>query len=296
MPKKLLKNDLIQQPSQPISQAQRERLVYIEFKLRFLGLMNRQDLIARFGIQSAAATRDIATYKSLATNNIAYNAKARVYTPAADFNPIFKHTEPQLLALIWYELGLQLDDQPLILTENATRLSATNTASLAMFTRAIYGHKALDIEYHSMTSGLSKRVIVPFALANNGLRWHARAYDRKSGQFRDFLINRAKPIELLEERIPRLQTKDADDEWNRIVELHLVPHPKIEHPETIALEYAMTNGVLKVKIRAAMASYILRLWNVDSTDNASREGGEFNLWLQNRMALYGISDFTIAPT
>ncbi|MGB0849016.1 MAG: hypothetical protein ACPGSM_19940, partial [Thiolinea sp.] len=40
------------------SLAQRERLAYIEFRLFFLGSVGRQNLIERFGIAPAAATRD----------------------------------------------------------------------------------------------------------------------------------------------------------------------------------------------------------------------------------------------
>ena len=46
-----------------INQAQQERLFHIDFKLRFLGAVNRNDLVSRFGIKVAAATRDIALYK-----------------------------------------------------------------------------------------------------------------------------------------------------------------------------------------------------------------------------------------
>jgi hypothetical protein len=42
-----------------VSQAQQERLSHIDFRLRFLGTIGRQDLVNRFGIKAAAATRDI---------------------------------------------------------------------------------------------------------------------------------------------------------------------------------------------------------------------------------------------
>ncbi|MBT9100246.1 hypothetical protein KFZ76_21335 [Methylovulum psychrotolerans] len=46
-----------------LSRAQRERLAYIEFRLYFLGEARRQDLIQRFGIAPAVATRDFAQYR-----------------------------------------------------------------------------------------------------------------------------------------------------------------------------------------------------------------------------------------
>jgi hypothetical protein len=50
-----------------LSQAQRDRLAFIEMRLRFFGEIRRQDLVERFDIQSAAATRDLALYKDLAS-------------------------------------------------------------------------------------------------------------------------------------------------------------------------------------------------------------------------------------
>ena len=43
-----------------LTQTQRDRLAFIEMMVRFLGEIRRQDLVSRFGIQSAAATRDLA--------------------------------------------------------------------------------------------------------------------------------------------------------------------------------------------------------------------------------------------
>ena len=49
-----------------MTQSQRDRLVFLELRLRFVGEFRRQDLVERFGIQAAAATRDIGQYKELA--------------------------------------------------------------------------------------------------------------------------------------------------------------------------------------------------------------------------------------
>jgi hypothetical protein len=43
-----------------LTQSQRDRLAFIELRVRFVGEIRRQDLVGRFGIQSAAATRDLA--------------------------------------------------------------------------------------------------------------------------------------------------------------------------------------------------------------------------------------------
>jgi hypothetical protein len=48
-----------------LSQIQRERLFYLEFRAFFLGAVNRYDIMNRFGVKDAAGTRDIRLYRSL---------------------------------------------------------------------------------------------------------------------------------------------------------------------------------------------------------------------------------------
>ena len=175
-----------------ISQAQQERLFHIDFKLRFLGAVNRNDLVSRFGIKAAAATRDISLYKELAPKNLIYDTKAKTYIEADQFKPLFDYQGSQALSALCYGLG---DDHvsgsmSLVTAESPTQLNFPNLDVLAEITKAIHKKKALKIDYRSLSSGLSQREIVPFALVDNGLRWHVRAFDRKRARFTDFVINR----------------------------------------------------------------------------------------------------------
>lgn len=125
-------------------------------------------------------------------------------------------------------------------------------------------------------------------------------HDRRSGEFRDFVLARiADARALIAERIGQVgdhETPVNDHQWNRIVDLELVPHPaNVQHPDTIEAEYGMENGQLKVLVRAALAGYLLRRWNVDCTENHSLRGSEFHLWLRNRQALYGVTNLVLAP-
>lgn len=280
-----------------IGQPQQERLFHIDFKLRFLGTINRNDLVNRFGIKEAAATRDIALYKELAPNNITYDTKAKTYIGTEQFLPLFKYQGSQALSALCYGLG---DDHvassgSLITTESPTQLNLPNLDVLAEITRAIHQKKALVIDYRSLSSGLTQREIVPFALVDNGLRWHVRAYDRKRARFTDFVINRIVFAKLLSTKITKSETKESDIQWNRIVEIHIVPHPKLQYPETIEVEYGMTNGMLKIFVRAAVAGYVLRHWNIDCSPEHELQGVEFHLWLKNTPTLYGVENLAIAP-
>ncbi len=48
-------------------------------------------------------------------------------------------------------------------------------------------------------------------------------------------------------------------------------------------------------IRAAVAGYFLRRWNIDCSEDHSLRGNEYHLWLKNYPALYGVDNLLIAP-
>lgn len=288
-----------------VNQSQRERLFHIDFKLYFLGSVNRTDLVSRFGIKEAAASRDLSLYKDLAPKNIEYDTKAKTYiqrkSPSGSgqecFTPLFEYTGSQILAALLHGFGDDFvgTEKPIVTCEAPTQLNYPNIHTLASITRAIHNNQVLRIQYRSLSSGLSEREIVPFALVDNGLRWHVRAYDRAQARFADFVINRIESPKQLDQDIPSEQTKSADNQWNRIVDLHIVPHPKLKHPETIKAEYGIQGDFLLVQTRAAVAGYLLRKWNIDCTADHSLIGGEVHLWLQNSQTLYGVENLMLAP-
>ncbi|GAB5391227.1 MAG: hypothetical protein Altm1KO_07450 [Alteromonas macleodii] len=75
-----------------------------------------------------------------------------------------------------------------------------------------------------------------------------------------------------------------------------MPHPKnIKYATAIELDYAMEEGVLILEVRAAMAGYLLRRWNVDCTKHASLRTGEYQLWLGISRAFANTDNLAIAP-
>ncbi len=281
-----------------ISQTQQERLFHIDFRLYFLGAVNRTDLVARFGIKEAAATRDITLYKELAPKNLEYDTKAKTYIQREGFSPLFSYSSHQALAALLHGYG---DDfvstsHTFDAAEAPTQLHLPACNILAFVTRAIYSQHAIAISYRSLSSGLTQREIVPHSLIYTGLRWHARAFDRLKRQFSDFVINRIEQPCLVENRvISDTESKAADQQWNQFVELQLAPHPSLRYPETIAHEYGLQNGELRLSVRAAVAGYVLRRWNVDCSENHALEGPEYHLWLKNSQALTEIGNLVLAP-
>jgi hypothetical protein len=281
-----------------MTQSQRDRLAFVELRLRFIGEIRRQDLVARFGIQAAAATRDLGQYKELGPRNMDYDTKGKVYVRGEWFRPVFDF--PAERVLTWLSQGFG-DGEPsrlrsLVTCDGSALSTNLDLEMLSVLTRAIHKKTAVEISYHALSSGLTTREIVPFAFADNGQRWHVRGYDRRSGEFRDFVLGRLDQARIVTGNVADHERPDQDIQWNRITELELVPHPaNVQHPDTIEAEYGMENGVLRMRVRAAMAGYLMRRWNVDCTEDHSLKGAEFHLWLRNRQALYGVTNLVLAP-
>ena len=289
-----MSNELLTDLTQP----QRDRLAFVELRVRFIGEIRRQDLVSRFGIQSAAATRDLALYKELAPGNIDYDTKGKSYVLGPDFRPVFDSPPDRVLSWLTQGFG---DGEPVrfkawIASEAPSRLTQPDLDVLASVTRAIHQECPLAIEYHSITSGRTDRELVPFALLDNGSRWHVRAFDRKSQEFRDFVITRIKnPVVMKGAEVQPNERSDQDIQWTRIVELELVPHPDQPRPEITKMDYSMNSGGLRMKLRAATAGYILRQWSVDCSPDHSLRGHEYRLWLKDHLALYGVKNALLAP-
>lgn len=285
-------------PTAELPQSQRDRLKHIELRLRFLGEVRRPDLMQRFGIQSAAASRDLALYKELAPANIDYENRGKRYLLGAKFMPLFPVPSAQVLGWLAEQLGdaTAPSSDALLPCLMPSRLSHPGLDTLARITRAIHMGQVLSICYHSVSSGESSREIVPFALLDTGLRWHVRAFDRKSQTFRDFVLTRiSKPIPKYGDEPVRHELPDQDVQWTRIVELDLVPHPDQSHPEVTQMDYDMPDGVLHLKLRAALAGYALRKWSVDCSPDHCLRGPEYRLWLKEHLALYGVETAILAP-
>ena len=180
-----------------ISQAQKERLSHIDFRAYFQGEIGRSDLVSRYGIGEAAATRDITLYRELVPKNLEYDTKVRSYVKSEAFKPLFDYSPAQVLAALSQGFGEDFvgNHKPMTTCETPAELNRPLLPVLAVLTCAIHHKKVVRIRYRSIGSGLSSREIVPFALVDNGLRWHMRAYDRKRQLFTDFVITRiADPV------------------------------------------------------------------------------------------------------
>ena len=80
-----------------------------------------------------------------------------------------------------------------------------------------------------------------------------------------------------------------------MVELELVPHPRLARPEIIRMDYGMNDGTIRMRVRAAVAGYMLLRWSVDCSPDHSLKEEQFRLWLSEPLALYGVENAKLAP-
>lgn len=276
--------------------SQVERLSFIEARLFFLGELRRGDIAERFSRASIQASRDLALYKELAPDNLVYDFQAKRYLPGKKFTLIFTHTPERVMYWLRSGLGDGLPHPQGLPTAAVESLSLPRLGELAVVTRAIYRKQVLELAYVSLSSGKTNRQIAPHALIDNGQRWHVRAYDRANARFADFVITRISKATVLDGgELAAHERAEADEQWNRIVELRLIPHPMLPHKGAVEADYGMRSGSLLVKCRAAVAGYALRRWGVDCSRDYRLRAAEFQLALANQQALASLDSSALAP-
>lgn len=267
-----------------LSHGQRERLSYIDFCLQFYGDIARHELIQRFQMGLASSSRDFATYKEIAPDNLILKHGTKRYHRTENFKPLFAHNSEKALAEFaeYNNVGNSLSSAKVV---SSVSLINAQPEIIAAITRAMCSSDALKIQYASLSSGVSEREIVPHAFLNTGHRWHVRAFDRRSQEFRDFVCTRIIKTSEAKQNPKENELQAQDLEWQSQVTLQLVPHPKHQHPKAIELDYQMQNQQLELTLRVAEAKYLLRFWNVDVTVDATLDPNVCHLWLKNSDSL-----------
>lgn len=255
---------------------QDRRLEFIEYRLRWNGHLNRSDLTAFFGISVPQASLDLAEYTRRAPKNLEYDRRTRMYVAAPQFEPIFPSTNESryLDDLLRAHTGLQPKEAsflgwhpPVAVAPRPTR--HVNAQMVSQIVHAIRECNALTILYQSFSQpAASSRTVTPHALANDGSRWHIRAYCHTRHDFRDFLISRIVAIEGVKADRDRAA---EDDGWQKSVRLVIAPDPRLSEAQrkAIELDFGMTNGICELECRQALFFYVLRQLRLDQAPHES---------------------------
>ena len=265
-----------------------QRLAFIEERLFWLGEVNRTDLVRRFGVSMGQASVDIARYLARQPKGVVYDKRAKRYVADASFRPVLGAPDPArfLGELRLVEAGLLAAEDTLIGTVPPFDATPAPERKIDPFVlravlMAIRKGCALHVTYQSMSRPQPlARVIEPHALAHDGFRWHARAFDRETGAFRDFVVGRMSRPRLGEAGVARPRD---DHDWHTFVELEIAPHPDLTEAQAkaIALDYGISKGTAKIRVRRALLFYALRRLGLDLRPDA-RPPQEQHIVLVNR--------------
>lgn len=274
--------------------AVRQRFQYIEIMAFYTGLVSRSDVARTFGLSDAAATKDLKAYSEQAPDNLAYRHSVFGFVPTASFQPLFADLSPEVvLPMIATNLatsggaadrggeesiyGIPVEALPL-----PTRLPAAGVC--APIIRAIKQHRQVRIGYKSLSDREAEdsRVIEPHSLVNTGLRWHVRAYNLDTYDFRDFVLSRIVAAELLNSEAE--SNLMYDDDWVELATLQLAPHPKLDarKRESLLVDYNAQGDVIELEVRHALVGYMLHRLSVDTTVDHSMNPNAYQLVLVNR--------------
>ena len=271
----------------------RQRLQFIEVMAYYTGTISRSMLARAYGISDPAATKDLKLYNDLAPDNLEYNPSLFSFVPTTQFDEVFADLSPQTV-LAMFSLNLLSVDNPTgnepIYGISAEQLPLPSRLPekpvLAQIVRAIKNGKQLKATYHSLSQREddqdNSRIIEPHALINNGLRWHLRAYNHDSYDFRDFVLSRFTSAQVINIEAESSQT--YDDDWMELITLKLKAHPGLNQKQRLALnyDYDIKDGLIELQVRRALVAYLLQQMKVDTTIDASLNPSAYQLVVANR--------------
>ena len=279
--------------------ANRQRLQYLEIMVFYTGVVTRSDIAKTFGLSDAAATKDINLYNQIAPENLIYKHAVFGFVPSNNFNAVIADLNPaSALPLIANNLTMMGGAEPQALVYGIpvetmplpTRLPDKNI--LAQIIRATKHQKKLQINYLSLSDrnntqnkaiqNTEQRIIEPHALINSGLRWHVRAYNEDTFDFRDFVLSRIQQAEVLTQNSD--SSAEFDDDWVEIVTLQLSPHPKLSERKrkSLLIDYDAVDNVIEIRVRGALLAYLLQRLSVDTTPDHSMNPNAYQLVIVNR--------------
>jgi hypothetical protein len=239
----------------------KQRLQYLESLAYWRGCFRRSDLLERFDIGMQRVSDDIRDYLRLNPGALVYDRNEKLYRAAPNMKPIFAKMDlDEALGLLGErppESGPWFD-----YVKFPTR--HMNPQVLQMVFRAVAGNRSIRIKYASLNSGTFRwRWITPHAFANDGYRWHVRAFCHEECSYKDFVIGR---ISATREFGEPAATACGDREWVEIKSLHLMAQFGISPSElrALQLDFGLKGRRFEVPIRTALVLYVLAQLGLDA--------------------------------
>lgn len=277
-----------------IKRSPRERLAYIELKAQFEGQVQRRDLVKRFGIKLAAASRDLALYLDIAPDNLTYDPKTKVYHPTDRFQPLFPLNQQRIISWVFHGYGDGTDSTPpaRFVSEDIDPPATTNLGLLANITATLSGGHRLTVEYDRELPGIAEETIIPTAVFKANGEIHVRGWQVhdqffKSIALRAIAATRQSPADQTSRRFAKM----VDHQWETRLNLELAEKTG---PGVLAAGSASARPWV-VPVRAALAGHFLSANRVDCSDQAGLPATLFPFALKNPEVLRHSETALLAP-
>ncbi len=252
-----------------LSFTQKQRLQFIEAKLIWDGSVQRADVCKVFGVTPNHLSRDLSRYRNGQKDALVYDVENRTYRPGRGFKPQIASgsAEEYLTLLQAYSVSQSAAVVPAMgrvaPAESLPQPSGIiEPKVLRHVLMALKNRQGVRLVYQSLRdANPSPRTLWPHTLVFTGDRWHARAFDSKRQEFRDFVLSRCSNTSLEETDSPVPHIADA--QWNETDTVEVVPAPRLSESQkqVIAKEFGMRDVdgelVWAHQIRKCLVGYFL---------------------------------------
>jgi hypothetical protein len=249
-----------------------QRLEFIEFRLFWEGGINRSALRQQFGISIPQASNDLRRYAEQAPGNLVYDKSLKRYFASTTFTPRFFVPDAEQYL---NRLRSAADQRTVQADPWFSQIPAAESMPrphrrvevevLRRLLDSIRRGRSLQVLYQSMNPKRPEalwRWISPHAFANDGLRWHVRAFCHIERKFKDFLLPRC--LEAGEDG-PQEASGDLDRNWKEFFNVVLVPNPKLSRNQqnVVAQDYCMEGGKVSIPVRKSFLYYFQKRLRLD---------------------------------
>lgn len=256
--------------------AQRERFRFVESTLLWEGGIQRARVSEVFGVARNHVTKDLRDYETSYPDSLVFEPRQRIYVPGPCFKPRFASDDPSeylALQLTYAESG-SAAMLPLLAGGPVPTMAVPmpdhgiKKSVLQTLVQAIRQNRGVEVLYHSMSANQpTRRTLWPHALVHTGVRWHMRAFDGRSQEFRNFALQRMEHPTLVASLSPKSSKDDAD--WQTSVTLEVIPHPALNahQQQVVAREFGMRASrqglVWSVPLRRCLIGYFAQRYGLD---------------------------------
>jgi predicted DNA-binding transcriptional regulator YafY len=227
---------------------------FIEYVLAFEGTVSNRQLRDHFDVSNVQASRILSAYRQAHPDNIekirGHGAGGGLY----GITPMFSAAHADIELANYLETVSKDNAYPVErVNSDFTRIDPKQYRAIY---NAIKNNGSLLVTYRSMSSPNGKeRVIHPRTLVFAGRRWHVRAFDESSSQYRDFNLARFSSIAISQSII----IPPVDSSWDEKVQLLLEAHPDLSEPQKRLIRDELFEGAAGryVTTRRALVPYVI---------------------------------------